>query len=391
MPKSIILLLLCLLPFSGTPQSARKLNKQLRAEYTARYHQADSVRKIHEKELGLWESTKNAFYDSIYSFRAIDRKYETLSDSVNHKRIDLERLGVEEVNGVDYEYLYAFFRKSQEAEFIFGSFFDRLGFLDVVLGKGVYLDSVIDLELYDLDFQNDYLQRELESIVLFYTTAGYDQDKIAESLIAMDTAQMQITALKQTLKEMAPTLRAYNLILEKELAVKRQFFAKNGPEGFDEAWFDVFPDVFPPKIIEQHYIEPIIVEEFNKGAAFEPVSERIAPPVEAPKEDKVYQFVDEPAEYPGGIEAMNAFIEANLKIPEVAIRDKIEGKCYLQFVVSAKGNISNVKVVRGVPDCDECDKEAIRMVKSMPKWKSGKIEGKPVNSTFNLPVSFKLS
>jgi protein TonB len=104
----------------------------------------------------------------------------------------------------------------------------------------------------------------------------------------------------------------------------------------------------------------------------------------------VYSFTDEPAEFPGGKEALKAFFEANLKIPEVAIRYKIEGKAYMQFVVSAQGNISNVKAVRGVPNCVECDIEAERVIRSMPKWIPGKNNGKPVNSVFNLPVAFKL-
>jgi TonB family protein len=104
----------------------------------------------------------------------------------------------------------------------------------------------------------------------------------------------------------------------------------------------------------------------------------------------VYDVVDEPAEYPGGMSAAREYIKNNMKYPQTATDMGIEGKSYLKFIISTTGDISNVKVVRGVQDCPECDQEAIRLIKSMPKWEPGKINGKPVNSTFTLPVQFKL-
>jgi periplasmic protein TonB len=115
------------------------------------------------------------------------------------------------------------------------------------------------------------------------------------------------------------------------------------------------------------------------------------PPPPPPQEDVViHQFVEEEADFPGGRSALLKYLGENIKYPQVAQELGIGGKCFVQFVVSAQGNISNVKVVRGVPDCDECDKEAVRVVKAMPKWKPGKIGGKAVNCTFNLPVMFKI-
>ena len=109
------------------------------------------------------------------------------------------------------------------------------------------------------------------------------------------------------------------------------------------------------------------------------------------KEDVIYDIVDEPAEPDGGMAALKKYLAENIKYPQTAVEMGLEGKCYLQFVVSENGYISNVRVKKGVTDCPECDQEAIRVVKSMPRWKPGKINGKAVNSTFSLPVSFKLS
>ncbi len=106
-----------------------------------------------------------------------------------------------------------------------------------------------------------------------------------------------------------------------------------------------------------------------------------------PEKPTVYTYVDEPAAFKGNLKQ---YLADNIKYPQTAVELGIEGKCYLQFIVSASGNISNVEVKRGVPDCPECDKEAVRVVKNMPDWTPGKNGGKAVHSTFNLPVSFKL-
>lgn len=113
-------------------------------------------------------------------------------------------------------------------------------------------------------------------------------------------------------------------------------------------------------------------------------------PVEIKKEPEIFEVVEEPAEYPGGINEMRKYLAENINYPDIAREMGYQGKCYLRFVVSENGFISNVVVKKGVPDCPECDKEAIRVVKSMKQWKPAKNNGKPVNSYYTLPVSFKL-
>ena len=109
------------------------------------------------------------------------------------------------------------------------------------------------------------------------------------------------------------------------------------------------------------------------------------------KQDVVYEIVDEPAEYPGGREAMSEYLRKNLIYPTIAKENEIQGKCYVRFVVNTDGSISDVRVLRGVTDCPECDKEATRAVKNMPNWKPGRMNGKDVKSVFTLPISFKLT
>ena len=99
-------------------------------------------------------------------------------------------------------------------------------------------------------------------------------------------------------------------------------------------------------------------------------------------------FVDEEAEFPGGYPAMIAFIQKNLVIPKSSIENGVEVKCFLRFVVHLNGTISDVTVTKGVPDCPECDKAAIKVIKSMPNWKPGKLNGRSVSSYCSIPINF---
>ena len=101
--------------------------------------------------------------------------------------------------------------------------------------------------------------------------------------------------------------------------------------------------------------------------------------------------IDELAEFPGGFIERMKFLQTKIKYPEGPAEEGIEGACHLQFIVSKSGEISSVKVMRGVIDCPECDAEALRVIKSMPRWKPGKRNGDPVNSVFNLKVNFELA
>jgi protein TonB len=107
---------------------------------------------------------------------------------------------------------------------------------------------------------------------------------------------------------------------------------------------------------------------------------------EAPKE--IFTVVEEQPTYPGGDEARIKFLQDNMKYPEEAKELGVQGKVFVTFVVEVDGSITDVKVLRGIGS--GCDDEAIRVVKSMPKWVPGKQRGVPVRVQFNLPINFKL-
>ena len=104
--------------------------------------------------------------------------------------------------------------------------------------------------------------------------------------------------------------------------------------------------------------------------------------------DDVIDKPDVLPEFPGGMDALFEFIRTNVKYPAEALSKKIEGKVIVRFVVNKDGSIGRFKVISKTPEI--LNKEALRVVRSMPKWKAGKKDGKVVNVEFVLPVAFKL-
>lgn len=111
--------------------------------------------------------------------------------------------------------------------------------------------------------------------------------------------------------------------------------------------------------------------------------------VEEKPQDKPFTTVEQMPTFPGGEGELNAFISKNLKYPVTAQENGIQGRVTIRFVVTASGDISDVKVMRGIDPA--CDKEAVRVVKSMPKWVAGKQNGRNVAVYFTLPIVFRLN
>ena len=107
-----------------------------------------------------------------------------------------------------------------------------------------------------------------------------------------------------------------------------------------------------------------------------------------PKEEEIFVAVEQQAEFPGGQGALMKFLSNNIRYPESAQQNDIQGRVIVKFVVEKDGSIGNDTVVKGVDH--DLDREAIRVVKKMPRWQPGKNNGVAVRSYFNLPVTFRL-
>ncbi len=104
--------------------------------------------------------------------------------------------------------------------------------------------------------------------------------------------------------------------------------------------------------------------------------------------EDIYSIADEMPEFEGGDIGLRNYIAKNVKYPDEAKNKGIEGKVYVMFVVGSDGNIASTKVVKGVDKI--LDDEAVRVVKSLPKWQPGKVNGVAVPVYYTIPISFKL-
>ena len=153
----------------------------------------------------------------------------------------------------------------------------------------------------------------------------------------------------------------------------------------------------PPAVQEVEVLN--VVEDNVETESIEVTSEEteqevvIAAPVEAPVEEEeeevVFVVVESMPEFPGGQQALFKYLSENVKYPVIAQENGIQGRVICQFVVNKYGSIVDVEVVRSGGD-PSLDKEAIRVIKSMPKWKPGKQRGKAVRVKYTVPVNFKL-
>ena len=105
-------------------------------------------------------------------------------------------------------------------------------------------------------------------------------------------------------------------------------------------------------------------------------------------DERVFDVVEEQPSFPGGQGELMQWLSANINYPVTAVQNGVQGRVIVQFVVSKTGEISDIKVTRGVDP--SLDKEAVRVVSAMPKWTPGRQGGKAVNVRYTLPVTFRL-
>jgi periplasmic protein TonB len=106
------------------------------------------------------------------------------------------------------------------------------------------------------------------------------------------------------------------------------------------------------------------------------------------EDSQVFLIVEEMPEFPGGNEALQKYLGSSVKYPSIAQENGIQGKVYIQFVINTKGDVTNAVVLRGVDP--SLDKEALRVVQAMPKWKPGQQRNRPVRVSYTVPINFVL-
>ena len=153
----------------------------------------------------------------------------------------------------------------------------------------------------------------------------------------------------------------------------------------------------PPKVVKDEEVpeEPPPTQEEMKDVTISTVTQEgvkdvvdLPPEVES-DEGKVFTFVEEMPEFPGGVEKLYAYINKNIRYPNIAKENNIQGRVYVAFVVDKDGKIKDVKLERGGLG-GGLEEEAIRVVKTIPDWKPGKQNGRAVQVQMRLPINFQL-
>lgn len=150
-----------------------------------------------------------------------------------------------------------------------------------------------------------------------------------------------------------------------------------------------------PKLVK--FVPPVVVPRDpdpmplpDPYAYREPFAEPVEPPASYTKkqEDEIHDIVEVMPEFPGGQPALLEYLKNNIRYPEEAKETGLMGKVFVGFVVRKDGSITDVTIKRGVHA--SLDKEAVRVIKAMPKWKPGMNNGKAVHCRMIVPIKFSL-
>ena len=143
----------------------------------------------------------------------------------------------------------------------------------------------------------------------------------------------------------------------------------------------------PPEIIEIVEDEVEIENEIEIEDTESDEDEVIE--IEEEDDEEFFMVVENMPEFPGGDLGLMKYIQKNVRYPAIAKEYNITGKVFIQFIVDKSGSVTNVKIARGVDK--NLDAEAVRVVKSLPKYKPGKQRGEPVRVMFTIPINFTLN
>lgn len=147
-------------------------------------------------------------------------------------------------------------------------------------------------------------------------------------------------------------------------------------------------NLLPDLTREVEEIDPnVFNSDINPGDAIDFTATVFTRPDE-PEAEPVHEYVQQMPEFPGGMSALMSFVGKTIKYPTLAQETGTQGRVIVRFIVNADGSISQATVVRPVDP--QLDKEAIRVVLTMPRWKPGFQNGKPVRVAYHIPISFVL-
>jgi hypothetical protein len=355
----LLFLLACFLCSQAFCQSARKLNKRLKAEYVLVNSEQDSLSGLFSEEKKAKNQELKRVQEETQVMYQLEDQYMYLCTAVRNQYLKLELLGIGAVGN--------------EEQWILNSplFYNSAALLVKRVSKPLMiLEPVIEIRgknQHSIKIQNRQLAEIIKRKRSEIARITGDLQRLRDSRSDLRQVQSDYSDLKLFYEQRTPDLLAIQIKLGVALHEAQENYAKNGPTGFSDNYKIIFPEVFPTKEFQRPYsiefLDTLLIleDELNRRAVF-----------------------------PGAQDALKDYLERNLRYPQEAYDAMIEGKCYLQVLVSSTGEVSDIQALRGVSDCKACDDEALRLATHMGNWKPAVINGKAVSSFVLLPIAFEI-
>ncbi len=391
-----LILISAFIAFSVQAQSKKVINQQLLAELTAVQKAADSIESVHGKKQSEINNLKISVIAAMRKFNQLKNEEAILRQRIDSKQLALKDLGFDGYSIVSSAEVKSLVSPTLNKDYsVEPAWYSK----KIILLRKPYVRDLTEMKV---KAQNEVLKLEINSFTETNnknrTLLAEEQqiaDSCSETINELNVLNDKYTILNRTLSDKHTLLKnKYDELIEKKQAEDRlkrekEVLAASKTKSKNPKTIPFVPPVVnDDEIMEKQMLRGSNREDEFSGDYFEAAPPMPEPPP-PPKPPVIFDVVEEPAEFPGGVQAMKEYLAANLKIPDVAEELSINGKVYLRFVVSETGNISNVSIKKGIADCQECDMEAIRVVKKMPDWIPAKNNGKAVNCWYTLPVAFK--
>ncbi len=376
MSKIALFLFVFIIPFLGFSQSARKINKALKSNYAVQLQVYDSLMKQHDSILPIYTSLNLTYNNKLYEIRDHQDRLRDKKQLILNTYNTLIQLDVSKSLNFTFQSLDSIML-SKYAELNASGKSKSFNMPSVVSRK----DWTLQLDDLSIKEQNGHITIITNEIKEINSKITQTNLELAEWMLKLVEKQHELDEIGRYLNSTDELLTEKMTYLFEQKMLARTNFSTKGPKGFNESYFAMFPDVFPE-------LNPAVLhlESAGNGQEFG-MKEKNKEPQRLENLPGVFTYVDEPATFNGNLVR---YLSDNIHYPCIIPELGISGKCYLQFIVTAAGEITHVTIKRGIADCKECDDELVRVVKGMPKWNPAKNAGIAVNSVFTLPVVFKL-
>ena len=357
--------------FTVSGQCAKKQRRQLLADCGSEQQKQEETLTVFSKSKAEFDTVKKVANGKIDSLRNVEK--QLLACFLNYSGF-LYRLKELKAELPSLKHTFKSDEVPIHSEFLVP--------IESTLSAVFVFDTVSEkTDLGDLSVkeQDKVLRRKLDEYKRYSLSNAIRLGEIKECRARISSFSPRMDSMFRVYKVLANDLNSDSWKLQDRLKQEEAVFRKKGPKDFPEAYFLTFPEVFPGFVSIQQLSTPI------QNTSFE-----YAFPVADERDDvRIFESIEGAAVFPGGREKMNDFIAANLRNPESVEQGIISGKVYVKFVVSEKGEIAAVQVLKGIPACPECGEEAIRLINSMSNWIPAKQDGKAVKSYVGLPVKFE--